>query len=166
MTDSKSAPRAVRFVVTATILVALAASLAIFLLGQWAKGSARAETELAKLAGSLHALSAGEWESITHRSVDPRTEEVVASLTGSADQIRGALARTRPGKDLDALNATYSAYIKAMNREFALIKAAGQSAGKSAKSINASGMQAADGRALCCTMARRTPTVTYTSGTR
>ena len=123
MTDSKPAPRSVRYVVTAIILVALATGLSIFLLGQWARQSAQAETELVKLRAGLHALSALEWQAIAQRSVDLQTEEKLARLTGSVDQVRAGLARTRPGRDLDALNATYSAYAGAMEREFALVKA-------------------------------------------
>jgi len=107
-------------VIFVSLLVALVAACSIYGLNRWASQSANTELQLVDLRGALYTLDGLEWRAISKKQIDAELEERIEEAVERADKLMEAIGVTGVGPELATLHA---AYVQAIKKEFALIKA-------------------------------------------
>jgi signal transduction histidine kinase len=111
----------VRKVTVSAVMVAIAAAMAVFAFGYWARQAAHSELLLAQIKAELHALSALEWQAIASGRVNADIAQKASHVRTHIDKFREGIKG--PDDCLDEFNDQYRVYISAMDREYGLIKA-------------------------------------------
>ena len=103
-----------------SLLVALGATLSIYGLNRWARQSAETELQLVDLKAALSAVDGLEWRAISKKQIDAELDESIERSLRRSDQLVDAIGRVGDDQNLRPL---YQAYMLAIKKEFALIKA-------------------------------------------
>jgi signal transduction histidine kinase len=111
----------VRKVAISAVMVAIAAAMAVYAFGYWARQAAHSELLLAQIKAELNALSVLEWRAISIGRADADILQQNSHVRAHIDKLRGGIKGT--DDCLDEFNDQYRNYILAMDHEFGLIKA-------------------------------------------
>lgn len=114
--------QSVRFVISAALVVALAAAASIYALSHWANVSARTELQLVDLRGELHAIEALEWRAISKQQIDAELDGRIAKSSARVQNLIDRIEPTAAGQS-QPLVELHRHYVDVMAKEFALIKA-------------------------------------------
>jgi len=107
-------------VIFASLVVALAAAASIYGLNRWASNSAETELRLVDLRGALSSLESLEWRAISKRHIDAELDERIDAALRRGEELEAAIG---PGSDEKELITLRQQYVRAITKEFALIKA-------------------------------------------